>query len=296
MQTLSTTLAAAIAAGNRQRCLFVFEDGTEFTDEDIVSSRGLQLTMMFNSEKELTIGLCPSAQIRFSLMNDHRQLADFEFGTFTAYLGAKITDGTPASGAVTRTFTENGVSCLYEFAPLGVFIVDRPDVVSKNMIEVSANDRMSLFDTEITATQRTALTSDNGKPTDLYELAEALCGQDFADVTLATTRQQMLNNDLGITLTANQLEGRTLRDVLRWVAEAAGSIAVFNRQGELEIRWFATTTAEYDESKYSELAMSWYETQAITGLKVRNQNNSSETPYGTDFDNSYVISGNPFLR
>lgn len=297
MQTLSATLAAALEAGTPQRCLIVFEDdeGTvteEFSNEDIVVDRGIQMTALFNSETEVTVGLCPSVQLQFTMLNDHRQMADFEFGTFRAYIGARIDSGTPGQDAVTRTYTERGVQRLYEFLPLGVFDTDRPDVVSTNIIDVTALDRMSLFDKEIEAADKTAL-----KALDtLEDMVEGLCDL----IGVPYSEKPFLNSDLSVSLTDNQLSGRTYKDVLRWCAEAAGSIAIFNRDGELELRWFGTSaSAEYDEHDYEGFAASWYETEAIDGLKIRNAGNTSETEVLPDdveeSTNPYVISGNPFL-
>ena len=85
LYVLSSGLQEALAAGNPQRVLIEFyakPDGTaytdeeglpkrvEFTNEDILMTEGIRLTSEFNSETDLTIGLCPSAQIRFSLLND----------------------------------------------------------------------------------------------------------------------------------------------------------------------------------------------------------------------------------
>ena len=304
MQTLSETLRTAIQAGNPQRCLFVFTDDEgneteEFSNEEIVVDEGLRLDNPFNGETELTMGLCPSAQISFTLLNDRRQLVDFEFGTFAAYLGARIDSGTPAQDAVTRTYTEGGVTRLYEFSPLGVFTVERPDVVTTDVISVSATDRMSLLDKEIPEEERSALAVE----TTLFGLTQILC--QLVDVPLATTQADMLNGDLTVKLTANILLDRTYRDVLRWIAEAAGSIAIFNREGALEIRWFnvpteVRTDKDFDEHDYNAFGYSWYETEAIDGLKIRNTGNTSETPVypgGVEapMNNPYVISGNPFL-
>ena len=296
MQTISETLRTALDAGNPQRCLLVFEDDSgneteEFTNEDIVVTDGIKLTALYNSERELTIGLCPSAQIRFTMLNDNRQLSQFEFGTFRAYLGARIDTGTPLLGAVTRTYTEDRAARLYEFSPLGVFITERPDIVDKNVIEVSANDRMTLFDRELTTQERTALAA----ATTLSAFAVTLC-QAFG-VELVSTN--FLNNDLAVSVSAATMNGRTGRDVLRWVAEAAGSVALFNRDGELEIRWFNPTEMEVDEHGYSELATSWYQTQTVDSLKVRNRGETAETTKTVTpnvANNPYVISGNPFLR
>lgn len=298
MQTISETLLTALAAGNPQRCLFIFHDDNgdetdEFTNEDIAQSRGVHTSWSFNAEKELTLGQCGECSISFAILNDLHQIDDFEFGEFTAYLGARIDEGTPDQEAVTRTYPGDG---LYEFCPIGVFSVDRPDVVNTNMIDVSATDRMTKFDEEIKTEHRTALTASMS----LYELADALC--DCVGVPLGTEETDMLNADLPVQLTTTLINGRTYRDILKWIAEAAGSIAMFNRTGELEFRWFSVPVSggEFDDNDFHEFVNSWYETQQIDGLRVRNQGETSEDvekPESVEeITNAYVISGNPFLR
>lgn len=294
MITLSTTLAAALAADKPQRVLLEFLDDSgdvlqngTFSNEEIVMSRGIHITAPFNGEKELTLGLCPSVQITFALLNDVRQLSTFAFGECKAWLGARIDSGTPTMK--TKTFVENGQTVTYEFAPLGIFKVDRPDIVQKDIIDITANDRMTRFDVEMPTDGELGLIY----PTTLLGLAQALCG--YVDVTLAT--QSFLNYDLAVTKRPTSFNGRTMREVLRWIAEAAGSIARFNRSGQLEITWFgATPVTTYTETAYKDFTPCWYEVAAIDGLKVRNSEETSESSYGTDPENSYVISGNPFLR
>lgn len=287
MYTFSATLQAALDARAPQRALLVFTDGTEFSNEDIVMSSGIEVNTEFNSETDLTIGLCPSAEIRFSLMNDSDQLTNFEFGEFTAYLGARIDTGTPASGAVTRTYTENGVSRLYEFAPLGVFIAQRPNVVKTVMIDVDANDRMSLFDVDMPTKTALNLTY----PTTIGTIAQRLCT--YAGITLKTTT--FLNSTLAVSKEPKTMNSYTMREVIGLIAEAACSIARFDRNGQLEFVWFNTVNKTYDEHDYAEFTQYWYETKAIDGLHIRNADSTTEYVVGTG-NNAYMIQDNPFLR
>lgn len=293
MYQLSTTLSVAVAAGNPQRVLLEFTakpDGTayspsvQFSNEDLVITSGLQLSAEFNSATDLEIGLCPSAEIRFSMWNTEGQLLEFEFGTFTAYLGARIDNGTPEAGAKTKTFTEHGTQALYEFAPLGTFIAHRPDIVVKKIIDVDANDQMTLFDTNMPTLNVTY-------PTTLSGLATALCNQ--VGVTLKSS--SFLNSEITVEAEPEQFENATMREVIGWIAEAAGSIARFDRNGQLEFAWFSTANKTYDEHNYSEYTPSWYETQAIDGLHIRNADSTAEYTYGAG-NNAYMIQDNPFLR
>ena len=301
MYTPSQTMQAAMMADKPQRILLEFTDPdtsevTVMSNEEVAVNSGVEWSAAFNGEEELTFGLCPSAQISFTLLNDERQLSDFRFGECAAWIGYRIDTGTPPSGAKTATYTEQGVERLYEFAPLGIFIVERPDVVAKDTIQISASDRMTLFDVEMPSASDLGLSPSTSTPVSILALLQAMCTH--VGVTLANTAPDwFLNYDLTFTSWPRRyFEGKTMREVLKWIAEAAGSIARFNRAGQLEIAWFTEIQVSYDEGDYSEFSQTWYETAAIDGLKVRNAEETSESTYGTDPENPYVIAGNPFLH
>lgn len=290
MYTFSNTLQAALNAKTPQRVLLEFTDYTpavQFSNEDIMMSQGVQVNTVFNSETDLTIGQCPSAEIRFSLRNNESQLQDFEFGRFTAYLGARIDSGTPASGAKTATFTENGVSRLYEFAPLGVFIAERPNVVRTNTIDVTAHDLMTLFDVDMPDKTTLGLSY----PTTLYGLLQKMCA--YLGVTIQSA--VFLNANLAVAKEPDAFSTSTMREVLGLIAEAACCTARFNRSGNLELVWFNTVNKTFDEHDYSEMTQYWYETRAIDKLHIRNADSTTEYTVGTGI-NAYMIQDNPFLR
>lgn len=300
MLTLSETMQTALNAGNPQRVLLEFTDPDSaeiqtFSNEEIAVDRGVRLSTAFNAEEDLTVGLCPSAQIQFTLLNDERQLADFRFGECAAWIGVRIDEGTPSETAKKKFFTESGAQALYEFAPLGIFKVERPDVVAKDTIDITAYDRMALFEDE-EMPSRADLAQGTSLPTSgnitLKQLLQAMCTK--VGVTLAT--QTFLNSGLEFTSWPSKyFESKTMKEVLRWIAEAAGSIARFNRQGQLEMTWFQEVNVTYDEHDYKDFVPTWYETMQIDGLKVRNQGETRESTIGTNPKNPYVIAGNPFL-
>ena len=289
MQEISQALRNAIDNGNPQRVLFIFkqdaEFSAEFTNEDISITSGLKYAMYFNSETDLTIGLCPSAEIQFTMLNDADQVTDFTFGEFTAYLGAAIYEGTPTE-TVQRTYEEDGKNVLYAFSPLGVFIARRPDVVKKKLIDVTANDRMTLFDEEMPPAS--AFT----QPYTPLSILQRLCN--MKGVQLAST--DFLNaQDITLTKWPDAFENATMREVIGMIAQAACSNAMFNRNGQLELVWFRQTNRTFNEHDYTEFTTTWYETASITGLHIRNEDSTTELKLGTD-ENSYLIQSNPFLR
>lgn len=296
MYTVSSTLSTAIANGTPQRVLLEFTkkpDGTayspvvQFSNEDVLVESGVEMDETFNSDTDLTIGKCPSAEIRFDLLNDAGQLSNFEFGTFKAWLGARIDSGTPPTGAKTRTFAGGKQPGLYEFTPLGVFIAKRPNIVKKKILSIEANDQMTLFDANMPSASDLGLTY----PTTLYALYEKLCL--YLGVPYKTTA--FMNSTLTVSAEPEQFKDATMREVLGWIAEAACSIARFDRDGQLEMAWFNPVSAVYDEHNYSDFSPYWYATKAIDGLHVRNANSEAEAALGQS-TNNYLIQDNPFLR
>lgn len=294
MYAVSATLRKAINAGNPQRVLLEFirrPDGRSYNPVVTLSNEhlnnGFELMEYFNSETDLTIGLCPSAEFKFSLFNETFDFEDFDFGTFRAWLGARIDEGTPSSTAKTKTFTGGEFPGLFEFTPLGTFIAEKPNIVRKKIVTVNANDQMILFDQDMPDAAALGITY----PVTIEALAQALCR--FVGVTMQGG--SFLNRTLTVSAQPEEFEDATMREVLGWIAEAAGSIARFNRDGKLEFAWFAGTDKEYDEHNYSEFNPAWYETKPIDKLTIRNGNADGTFVSGTG-SNAYVIQGNPFLK
>lgn len=285
MQTISTALRNAINAGNPQRVLLVFGDD-EFTNEDIMISKGLTLNEEFNTDENLTIGSCPSSVISFDLLNDHGQLEDFGFGWFTAYLGARIDSGIPTE--ITRTYTEGGESQTYAFAPLGVFYAEKPDVLVKTVISVTAYDQMKLLEIDMPSAETLGITY----PTTIADIYEAIC--DYLGVTVGSN--SFMNDDLEVTTEPNEFENAKIREVIGWIAECACSIARFNRTGALEFAWFNNPDVSFSEHDYSAFSYSWYETKAIDGLYCRDTDTNTDSVNGDDKTNNYLILDNPFLK
>lgn len=301
MVDVSTALAAAIAAGKPQRVLLEFKTNgsytnpTTFSNEDIVVDRGVTLRETFNGDEDLTIGQCPSASLSFTLLNDVNQITSFEFGEFKAWLGARIDSGTPTGK--TKTFSEGGVTRTYEFAPLGVFIAERPSVVRKQMIDITAYDRMGLLDKEWSATGISV--TYNGLTA--ASLLSAICsnlGIEFLDVNGSTSGYAFLNSTLALSKKPDGIDQMTVKEVVGWIAEAACAVARFNRAGQLEFKWYSAnpaSVATYSESGYVEFEPSWYTVPAIDKLSVRNASATTETVVGTG-TTGYIIQNNPFLR
>ena len=287
MQTVGTALRNAINAGNPQRILLIFSD-REISNEGIVVSNGFELSEEFNSEEDIAIGLTPSSYVTFTLLNDEDQLEDFEFGWFSAYIGARTSDSTVAQGEIRRQFTEGGSTVYYTFSPLGIFYASKPKIIKKKTISVTAYDQMAYLDVNMVSSETMALVY----PTTLGAYFARLC----TVMNISTYEDSFLNYDMEITKEPADISDATVRQVISWIAECACSIARFNRYGNLEFAWFNTTQEEYDEHNYSAFSPAWYETNAINGLYCRDTGAVTENINGSTLTNNYLIQDNPFLR
>lgn len=109
-----------------------------------------------------------------------------------------------------------------EYIPMGVFTIQKPqgDI---DFVKFTANDRMQKFDYPYSS----ILTYPTTDKAMLEELA-TMCG-----IALAT------NIDNPITID-KALDGYTRREVLGYIAGLHGKFACFNRNGELELKWYNT--------------------------------------------------------
>lgn len=283
MYQISAALQQAIAAGNKQRVLLEF-GSRSFSNEGVSVSSGLSLREAFCDETDIAIGQCLSAELEVTLLNDQYQLQNFEFGTFTAWLGAAVTGVVTGK---TKTFVENGKSVTYAFAPLGTFIATKPDVLTQKKITLTANDQMILFDKDMPD----ATTLGIEYPTTVGVIFQKLCNY----VGVQAASYTFLNSDADVVEEPEQFSTSTMREVLGWIAEAACSNARFNRDGKLAFTWFNATGRTYTAHDTAEFTPTWYTVAPINGLHIRNQNSSAEIVLGQN-SNNYMIQDNPFLR
>lgn len=117
MVEVSDLFRDAVRSGNEQDILIRFEDGTVFTGEDI-SAEGVRFSEMINPANDLTIGACPSSTLTYTIINDDRLLGDFDFGTFSASLGVRISERSHTRiGNVSVVMDDGRVVSGYDSAP-----------------------------------------------------------------------------------------------------------------------------------------------------------------------------------
>ena len=298
MINVSAAFRAALASGAPQRVVLVFDD-LIFSNEDIDVEGGVDFREVFCSESDITIGLTPASEITFAIFNDDGFYSEFEFGKFDAYIGVMLsqeTNGTAVTrrplitvNRAQRSMTVSGNGCLetYELCPMGTFIADRPAVVRKTLIDVQAYDQMTLFDVEMPSASELGVTY----PLRADTLFRALCEH----VSVQAVSYTFLNGDATLSAEPSVFKDSTMREVLAYIAQAAGANARFNRMGLLEMSWLTGQNSTYDESKYTEFENYWYEVPNIDRLHIRNEDSTAESIIGTG-NNTYLLQNNPFLR
>lgn len=172
----------------------------------------------------------------------------------------------------------------YEFAPLGTFIAPKPSVLRKAVIELEAEDKMQLFDSDLSDVEFSY-------PLTMTQAYDALC----QSVGVESVAQNIPNGDLSLTKKPDLFDGATKRDVLGWIAEASATYARFNREGKLELTRFNETGVEYDEHDYVSASPSAYSVKPYGKLHIRNADSNIEQVVG-EGDNAYLIQDNPFLK
>ena len=103
MYQASPAFHTAVANGEPQKALLIFADAI-FTDSDLNVDVGIEMDDYFNTESDIAIGQALSNEIRFTLFNDEDLLNSYEFGDFTATIGARISTGTYEDDAQVITY------------------------------------------------------------------------------------------------------------------------------------------------------------------------------------------------
>lgn len=237
------------------------------TSDIAITSGGLTYTEILNGETDVTFGRAVMSELSVTLINAGGRFTQFDFTQeFTAKIGVKVGDA-------------------FEYVPLGVFKGLRPDKVRGKLIEFTAHDRMSLF-----GKPAESFTDGLTFPCTLGQIYTKLC--DFCGVGYVSAT--FPNSDK--TFDKNPLEDTdyTCREILGYIAEAAGSYARMSRDGAVELVWFENAYYIIDKTTWFEITESEFLTPPIDKLEVYNSYGDQLNTSGTG-DIVYGISDNPFL-
>lgn len=177
----------------------------------------------------------------------------------------------------------------------GHFIAEKPTKAGANTTQITAYDRIVLFDKDLTVW----LQSLDSYPYTLFDFAKMVCLE--CGLELANTN--ILNGDtLVYKFEANGITGRQL---MGFIAQASGSYCVANVDGKIELSWYKnnatpiTSKKSGDSIPYFDGSLSYedYEVAKVDRVQIRQSAEDIGTIYPTDgeSENLYIIEANPLL-
>ncbi len=250
--------------------------GGAISGSDIaVTGGGFVYTSVLNGDNDFTVGRAVSAQIETTLVNDSGKFTDYDFNRLFLVSLSILTN--PEAESETDKYTE---------ISLGVFQGERPEKVRGKLIEFRLYDLMTMCDISAEGFI-TSLTF----PTTLGAIYTSLCN--FVGLTPSQT-SGFTNSTKNFTANPFSSAGYTAREVLAWIAEAAGCYARMDEDGKVELVEFGTFAHKVLLTDRFEMSENEFVVPQIGKLEVYNSYGDQLVTAGTG-SNTYVISDNPFL-
>lgn len=183
-------------------------DGTALESSVI---RSVQLTEQVNDETDL----CPGAACA----------ACAEIELWAPQNGLAITQGTEITLA--RIDAESGAQ-----TPVGVFLAEKPVKSSANVIKVTAYDRMTLLDKDLSPWLRE---HQSDFPLTIKALVQAVCAECGVELVPGNLEAQV---NTGYSVPAFYADNMTGRQIIQWAAQAMCRFARMTPSGQLEFAWY----------------------------------------------------------
>ena len=183
-------------------------DGTAL-DSSVI--RSVQLTEQVNDETDL----CPGAACA----------ACAEIELWAPRNGLTIAQGTEIT--LVRIDAEGGAQ-----TPVGVFLAEKPVKASANVIKVTAYDRMTLLDKDLSPWLRE---QQEAFPMTVKTLVQAACAQCGVELAPGTLEAQV---NTGYSVPAFYTDDLTGRQIIQWAAQAMCRFARMTPAGQLEFAWY----------------------------------------------------------
>lgn len=247
-----------------------------------VGDDGIRWQEYFNRDKNIEIGAAVSSQIEIPLINVDGALNNFSFGRCKVYLDVYDT-----------------ANSAWRVCPMGVYIIDLPTKRRVKLISASGYDQMQRFDT-ICDSWWNGLNWSGGLT--LLQILNSMAAQRGVFVS-ANTASALVNSSVTYTEPPFSCVEVTYREVLEYIAEATGTIARFDRDGYLDLRFFSaaqiggntvTINADTVGNTCLDIDIAEYQAAAIDLLKVKIAEDDIGVTVGSG-TNQYTIVNNLFL-
>lgn len=176
---------------------------------------------------------------------------------------------------------------------VGVFLPERPVKAGANLYKLTAYDKVSLLDKDLSAWLKGLEWPDEGYP--LLTFAGMVCIA--CGLQLATTS---IPNE-AMPVYKFYKAGVTGRQLIKWIGELSGRFCRADKYGKIELAWYTDSgvTIQSAGDRYyfaGRLTYEDYVVAAIDAVKLRlaDSENGALWPSGAA-DNPYIITGNPIL-
>lgn len=234
------TLAIQDAPKTRVRIYFI-GDAVDCTDDNAVQTSGTLLigkagdtdsngrigqngvvfNELFNPDKNIQIGRAVSSQIGMTLLNTDGALDNFQYGRCKVYLDVY-----------------DSANLAWLACPMGVYIIELPTKRKVQLINAVGFDQMTKLDA-ICDTWWNGLNWSGGLT--LLQIVNSMAAQLGVSVS-SNTASAIVNSSLSYTAAPFDCVEVTYREVLEVIAEATGTVARFDRDGALDLRWRSIPT------------------------------------------------------
>lgn len=262
--------------------LLIRDVGDTNSDKRISGDNGVAFHDLFNSDNNLVVGTTVSKTVQIALLNLDGGLNNFTFGRCKIYID------------VYNTANSTWLAC-----PMGVYIIDQPTKLNTKVVNASGYDQMQYLNKVADAWWNEIDWSNGVTIATLISDLASECGVSVSS-NLSTNILNGTHSYTEAPFTANKT---TYRDILARLAGVTGTIAYFDRDGALDMRWFkyatlngSTVTINYDATGNGvmSLDLAEYAVAGIDMLEILPLDPDLNVSIG-DGDNIYQIAGNPFL-
>lgn len=275
MVSVSPAFQAAATADERRVVGYLYKGNEKLYGGDVIQS--MKITELCGGGEDLVPGVCACSEAEAVLLNLDGAL-DGVFQT-----GQELI---PHLGFLTESGEET--------VPMGVFAITSVEN-QDGKITLKLSDRMLRLEQPVTIESKgthIVLTMGGRSrtlmlPYTIYSLFTALC-------YVAEVEPGGLVSNGAIT-PGNAFEGETSgRNLLAYIAQAAGGFARMDRSGRLEVKTYAAADAPLSLDDYFTVKEAGFSVPAVTELTVRAEEDDVGRTIGEP-GVSYVITGNPLL-
>ena len=254
------------------RTRIILPDGRELFSgaQSQTAIQSVTITQCVNSSEELTLGSVCSNMLEVKFWNPE--------GMLGIHAGEEIS-----------VYKVDEVGTQY---PVGRFTTEKPTRISANSTSITAFDRVSWLDRDLT----NWLAGLAGWPYTLLTFAKKVC--EACGLTLIN--EEIPNGMYPVQ--AFSAQGITGRQLMQWIGQIAGRFCRATKEGNLEFAWYApkeTVISPFGDKAYFLNGLSYEDYQVAPIEKVHIHLTDTDVgavyPDDENLENTYNISGNYLL-